>query len=172
MNTLPWPLPFALSVFPSVRRSCSSAFYLTSSVVLRNVEPDSNLLLPLSEFVFILTGPLPLHSTYRSISLLPDSASPHHFLCLHASSSFCSLPVSKPLSPYLSLLPALRLLSAFQTLPLLVFHFNLIHNKTQLQSQDGGTSPPPHFCVIPNHEHKPFSLILLSQYLSSSTWGK
>ncbi|MEQ2311856.1 hypothetical protein AMECASPLE_024807 [Ameca splendens] len=55
----------------------------------------ANLPLPLSEFLFILTAPLPPCSIYRSISLSSpsDSASPHHFLCLHASSSFCSLPV-------------------------------------------------------------------------------
>lgn len=34
-------------------------------------KPASNLLLPLSESVFILTAPLPLCSTYHSISLFP-----------------------------------------------------------------------------------------------------
>lgn len=140
----PWRHFLGLSLFLSVCLPLfPSLFFFVflfalpfPSIALRNVEPVSNLLLPLSEFVFILTAPLPLCSTYRSISLSSlIQQPPHYFLYLHTSSSFCSLPVSKPLDSYLSLLPALPLLSAFQTLPPLVFHFNLIHSKTKLHSE-------------------------------------
>lgn len=99
--------------------------------------------LSLSESVFISTASLPLCSTYRSISSLsfliqhpPDCS-----LCLHASSSFCTLRFSKPQPLSLCLLPALPLLSVCQTLPPLVFHFTLIHNKTGLHLERGRVRP-------------------------------
>lgn len=84
--------------------------------------------------VFIAASLSLFFSLILSLSLFPlsDSASPCCFLFLHVSSSFCSLPVSKPLSPYLALLSALPVLCEFQTLPPLVFHSSLIHNKTGL----------------------------------------
>lgn len=70
----PWRHFLGLSLFLSVCPSFFPSFFvflfaLLAAIVLRNVEPASNLLLPLSEFVFILIAPLPLCSTYRSISL-------------------------------------------------------------------------------------------------------
>lgn len=108
MNTLPWPLslflPVCLSLCPSLLFLIILFAPLSSSVVLRNVEPASNLLLPPSEFVFILTGPLPLCSTYRSISLSSLIQHPHttfsaSMLPPH-SALFLSLSLSALISPF------------------------------------------------------------------------
>lgn len=153
-----WPLPLFL------HHSCSSSLgllFLPPPAFLKIVAPASHLRLPLS---LSLSRQAHFLCTLLIAASLPssDSASLHHFPSLPASSSFCCLPVSKPLSPYLSLLPAFPPLSTFQTLPLLALHFNLILNKTQIHSEKGSARlPPPHFCVISNQEHRPFSSILL-----------
>lgn len=147
LKTLPWPL----SVHPSFFFHCFFfslifLFALTLSSIQSSFKSCSLPLifsLSLSEFVFILTAPLPLCSTYRSISSLSFLIQhpPDYSLCLHASSSFCPLRFSKPQPLSLCLLPALPLLSVFQTLPPLVFHFSLIHNKTGLHLERGSVRP-------------------------------
>lgn len=77
---------------------------LLPSIVLRNVEPASNLLFPLSEFVFILTAPLPLCNTYHSISLSsliqhPPSTFSASMLPPH-SALFLSLSLSTLITPF------------------------------------------------------------------------
>lgn len=118
-----------------------------------------------------LTAPLPLCSTYRSISrssliqhpptTLSASMLPPH------SALFLPLSLSALISPFL---PALPLLSAFLTLPPLVFHFSLIHNKTEFRKrglQDLFSIPPPFLCIISNHKNGLFAAIFLSLYLSN-----
>lgn len=103
-----------------------------------------------------------MHATYRGIALLSDSASLRHFPSLRASSSFCCLPASKPLSPYRSLLSAFPPLSTCQTLPLFALHFNLILHKTQIDAEKGSARlPPPAFCVILPVSLFSFSLLRL-----------
>lgn len=73
MNTLPWPLSlsFSLSVSSSFCHFFSLSSYLLSFSAPSFLEMSSVPLISfsLSEFVFILTAPLPLCSSYRSISL-------------------------------------------------------------------------------------------------------
>lgn len=106
LKTLPWPLSLSvcLSFFPPLFFFVFLFPLLLSSIVLRNVEPASNLLLPLSEFVFILTAPLPLCSTYRSISLSsliqhPPTTFSASMLPPH-SALFLSLSLSTLISPF------------------------------------------------------------------------
>lgn len=192
---LPWLQPLALphgwhpedtslaSVCPSFFFNCFFSpfiflFALTlSSIHLSFKSCSLPLIFSLSVWICLYLDSPTSSLQYLSqhhFSFLSDSASPHYSLCLHASSSFCPLPFSKPQPLSLCLLPALPLLSVFRTLPPLVFHFSLIHNKTGLHLERGSVRPffLSFFCIISNHEHRPFSFILLSDYLSSSTWGK
>lgn len=136
MNTLPWPLSLFFSVclflFLSLFFFVFLFALLLSAIILGNVEPASNLLLSVWVCLYLDSPTSSLQFLSQHLSLLSDSASPRYFLCLHASSSFCSLPVSKPLNPYHSLLPALPLVFAFQIIPpsSSSFPFSLIHNKT------------------------------------------
>lgn len=151
--------------------SCSSmlvTLFLPPPPFLVTVAPASNLRLPLTLSLSRQAHFL-LHTTYRSISPLSDSASLRHFPSLRASSSFCCLPASKPLSPYLSLLPAFPPLSTSQTLPLLALHFNLILNKAQIHSEKGSARlPPPGFVLFLTRSTGHF-LPFCSGYLNSST---
>lgn len=125
LKTLPWPLALSLCLsFHFLPLLFSSSFLLSFSPpsFIEMSKPASNLLLPLSEFVSILTTPLPLCSTYHGISL--SSLIQHPLTTFSASMlpPHSALSLSLSLSTYLSLLPALPLHSAFQTLLPLVFH--------------------------------------------------
>lgn len=102
----PWRHFFGLILFLSVCFSFFPLLFFCLSICSPSLLHHSSkcqslplISFSLCQFVFILTAPLPLCITYRSISLfLSDSESPHYFPCLYASYSFCPLPVSKPLN--------------------------------------------------------------------------
>ena len=111
MNTLPWPLSLFFSVCLFLFLSFFSlSSYLLSFSVPSFLEMSSVPLISfsLSEFVFILTAPLPLCSSYRSISLSsliqhpppptfsPSMLPPHSALFLSLSLSTLITPFSLP----------------------------------------------------------------------------
>lgn len=146
LKTLPWPLSFfsvCLPFFPValfLRLSICSPSHLHRSSKCRS--------LPLISFSLCLSLSLSWQPHFLSAVLIAASLAPSSLIQHPPTTTITSPPpstfsasmlpphsalfLSLSLSnPYLSLLPALPLLSAFQTLPPLVFHFNLIHNKNR-----------------------------------------
>lgn len=140
--------PLSLSLRHSSSSSLALLLLLPPSF-LKIATAASNLRLPLS-----LSLSRQAHfpsSLLIAASLSSDSASLRHFPSPPASSSFCCLPASEPLSPYRSLLSAFPP-STFQTLPLFALHFNLISYKTQIDAERERkceTPAPCFWCSFP-----------------------
>lgn len=176
LKTLLWPLhfllfstSFSISFLLSPELSLCSPSFLCRCAKYRS--------LPLIFFFLCLSLSLSRQPHFLPAVLITASLSS---LVQHPPTTFSAslLPphsvffLSEPLSPYLSFLPAFLLLLAFETLPLLVFHFTLIHNKTKVNSERDWRQSFFFSCIILNLQHRPFSFLLLSKHLSRSTCAK